>query len=133
MAGFGPPKPKEILRTWLASLGAVLLVGLLIWAAIAFRSRPPVPYEVLSGDAVGLNDGSWDYFAAVAVEKDTTRDDLRKLLTYFQTKYAESELDRVYIVIFNTRTALLYADMGAKVAEYRQDRANSEFEKNIVN
>jgi|GEM_PF-4294548 len=132
MHGYGPPKPKEILKAWARNAGIVLAVALLIWGIFALRSRPPVPFEPLNGDAPGLNDGTWDYFSAVAVEPDLSDADLKKLLEYFQSKYTTSDYNRVYIVVFNSRAALLNADMDAMVAEYRQDREAREFTQEIV-
>lgn len=132
MHGYGPPKPKEILATWARTIGILLAVVLVIWGIFALRSRPPVPFEPLSGEAPGLNDGSWDYFSAVAVEPDLSAADLDKLLNYFQEKYTTSNYNRVRIVIFNSRAALLHADMDALVAEYRQDREQREFVRELA-
>lgn len=132
MAGFGPQKPREIVRQWLRWIAGVAVVWLLVWGILALRSRPPVPFQRLSGEAPGFNDGTWDHFEALAVERNLSDADLQKLLDWLQQEYTATGYNRVRIVIFNSRAALTMADADALVAEYRQDRSKREFTKTIV-
>ncbi|HYE79168.1 MAG TPA: hypothetical protein VEI97_14390 [bacterium] len=126
-----PRKRPMPVRNTLIALGILLLVLLAWWGVAAARPRPPVPFDPVTADALNLDDGSWDHFEVVAVPRDTSRDDLQRLLDWLRERYAASEYNRVRVVILNDKYALLNANDRAVVAEYRQDRGKSEFLREI--
>lgn len=127
-----PVRPSERMKLWLPRLGLLVLVLILGWGIWALQSRPPVEFTTLSGDALGYDDGSWDHFEAIAVPPRTSRAELQELLEWLRLRYTRSPHDRVYILIFNDRMALLMANENALVAEYRQDRSRREFIKELL-